>query len=139
MFFVGTHLRLKISMDITELVQLADCSEHLADVEACMFFLENARIVQQCPKVASRHILHRKIDMLGILKRIQKSNKPGCFCRGEDVSFHKHVSDLDGRFLVEKRQRVVKTERCTSSILKSVRLRIFFRAHTSPVSCLRAR
>ena len=101
--FVGTHLGLKITMDVTELVQLADCGEHLADVEACMLFLKNARIVQQCPKVASRHILHRKIDMLGILERIQKANKPGCFRRGEDVSFHKYVSDLNGRILVEKR------------------------------------
>jgi hypothetical protein len=103
MFFVGTHLGLKITMDVTELVQLADCGEHLGDVEACMLFLENARIVQQCPKVASGHILHREIDMLGILKRIQKANKPGCFRRGEYVSLHKYVSNLDGRFLVEKR------------------------------------
>ena len=97
MTLVGTHLRLKITMNVTELVQLADCGEHLGDVETCMLFLENARIVQQCSKVASGHILHREIDMLGILKRIQKANKPGCFRRSEDVSLHKHVSDLDGR------------------------------------------
>lgn len=99
---VETHLRFKIAMDVTELVQLADRGEHLADIEACMLFLEDARIVQQCPKVASRHILHRKIDMLSILKCIQKANKPRCFRRGEDVSLHKHVSDLNGRILVEK-------------------------------------
>lgn len=95
--FVGTHLRLKITMDVAELVQLANSGEHLGDVEACMLFFENARIVQQCPKVASRHILHREINVLGILKRIQKANKPGCFRCGEDVALHKHVSDLDGR------------------------------------------
>lgn len=38
---VETHLGFKIAMDVTELVQLADCSEHLTDVEACMLFFED--------------------------------------------------------------------------------------------------
>ncbi len=75
--------------------------------------------------------------MLGILECIQKANKPGRFRRGENIPLYKHVSDLDGRLFVERSGK--KKERRTSSILKSVRLRIFLRAHTSPVSCLRAK
>ncbi len=32
-------------MDVTEFVELADSGEHLADVEARVFFFENTRIV----------------------------------------------------------------------------------------------
>jgi len=38
---VRTHLRLQITMDVTELVELADSGEHLADVEPRVFFFEN--------------------------------------------------------------------------------------------------
>jgi hypothetical protein len=65
------YLWLEIPMYIPKLVQLADGCEHFADIKSCMFFLEYARIIQECPKVSSRDIFHREVDMLCILKSIQ--------------------------------------------------------------------
>lgn len=86
-------------MNVPELVQFANSCEHLADVEPCMFLLEDARIVEQCPKVASGDIFHREVNMLCILKGIQQTDQPGGFRRGEDVSLNEDVSDLDEPWL----------------------------------------
>jgi hypothetical protein len=64
------HLWLKIPMNIPKLVQFADGREHFADIKSGVFLFEYAGIVQQCPKVASRHIFHREVDVLYILKSI---------------------------------------------------------------------
>jgi hypothetical protein len=81
-------------MNVPELVQFANSREHLADVEPRMFLLKDARIVKQCPKVASGNIFHREVHMLCILKGIQQADQPWGFRRGEDVSLNEDVSDL---------------------------------------------
>src|SRR5712691_3872261 len=126
-------------MNVPELVQFANSREHFADVEPRMFLLEDARIVKQCPKVASGDIFHREVYMLCILKGIQQTDQPGGFRRGEDVSLNEDVSDLGEPWSKAEEMTMEDGTRHTSSILNNVRLRIFFRAHTSPVSCLRAR
>jgi hypothetical protein len=40
------YLRFEISMNVPELMQLAHSREHFADVESCVFLLEDARIVE---------------------------------------------------------------------------------------------
>ena len=82
-------------MNVPKLVQLADGREHFADIKSRMFLLEYARIVKQCPKVSSRDIFHRKVDMLCVLKSIQQADQPGSFRRGENVSLYEDVSDLE--------------------------------------------
>ena len=81
-------------MNVPKLVQFADSCEHLADIEARMLLLEDARIVEQCPKVASGNIFHREINMLCILKCIQQTDQPGGFRRSQDVSLNEDVPDL---------------------------------------------
>ena len=81
-------------MNIPELMQLAHSREHFADVESCVFLLEDARIVEKCSKVASRYIFHREVNMLCILKGVQQTDQPRRFRRSENVSLYEDMSDL---------------------------------------------
>jgi len=66
----STNLRFQITMDIAQLMQFIHTSEHLCDVETCVFLLKNARIIQQRPEIASWNIFHGKIDEFRILESI---------------------------------------------------------------------
>jgi hypothetical protein len=81
-------------VNVPELMQLAHSREHFADVEPCMFLLEDTRVVEQCPKVASRHVFHGEVNMRRILKGVQQTDQPGRFRRSENVSLHEDMPDL---------------------------------------------
>jgi hypothetical protein len=76
-------------MDVSQLVQFIDTHKHLGRVELCMFFLEHARVVQQCTEITTRDVFlqinrqrsissplnedcthHCKIDMFAVLESI---------------------------------------------------------------------
>ncbi len=81
-------------MDITQFMQLVDSGEHFADVEASVFLLEYARIVEKGAKVASGHVFHGKIDILRVLESVKQPDKPRCLGRGKDIAFNKDMSNL---------------------------------------------
>ena len=81
-------------MDVTQSVELVHGSEHLADVEPSDLLLEHASIVQEGPEVTSRNILHRQVDVRGVLESIQQTHQPGCLCGGQDVTLDENVPDL---------------------------------------------
>ena len=62
------YLWLQVTMDVTKLMKLVDGGKHLANIEPRMFFLENARVVEQRPEIASWYVLHREINVFGILE-----------------------------------------------------------------------
>jgi hypothetical protein len=62
-----------------------------------VFLLEDAGIVQECAEVAARDIFHSKIDKLRILEGVEKPNKPGGLGRGEDVTLHQNVANLNAK------------------------------------------
>lgn len=51
-----TDLWFQISVDISELVELAYAHEHLGGIEPSVFLLEHSRIVQQCPEISTRDV-----------------------------------------------------------------------------------
>ena len=61
-------------MDVPQFVQLTDTDKHLTDVKPGMLLLQHARVVEECPKIASRHVFHRKVDVFGILERVQQTD-----------------------------------------------------------------
>ena len=88
------HLWLQVSVDVSQLVQLAHADEHLADVESCDLLLEHAGVVEQCPEGAARDVLHGEVDVLGVLEGIQQTDEPRRLRRSEDVALDEDVADL---------------------------------------------
>lgn len=121
-------------MEVSQLMQFVDASKHLANVEFRVFFFEHARVVEEGAEIAAWDVFHGEIDELGILERVEQSHEPWSLRRSKDVAFYKDVTDLD---IV--REAMDRRWQRTSSILNNVRFLIFLSAHTSPVSCLRAR
>jgi hypothetical protein len=59
----ASHFGLKIAMNISKFVKLVDGSKHLADVKPRMFLFQDPGVVEQCPEVATGHVLHGEIDV----------------------------------------------------------------------------
>jgi hypothetical protein len=104
-----------------------------------MLLFEHTRVVQQSAKVAAWYVFHRKVDMLRVLEGIQETNEPRRLGRGKNVPLDEDVADLSSRTYQNHRSLHSRARQLTSSILNSVLFRIFFKAHTSPESCFRAR
>lgn len=121
-------------MEISQLMQFVDASKHLANVEFRVFFFEHARVVEEGAEIAAWNVFHGEIDELGILERVEQPYEPWSLRRGKDVAFYEDMTDLN---IV--REAMDRGWQRTSSILNNVRFLIFLSAHTSPVSCLRAR
>lgn len=81
-------------MNISKFVELVDRREHLADIKSRVFFFQDPRVVEQCPEVTPRYVLHSKVDMLRVLEGVQQANQPWCLGGSQDISFNKNVSDL---------------------------------------------
>ena len=88
------YLRFEIAVNVSKFVELVDRSKHLTDVEPCMLLFQDPGIIEQCPEVASRHVLHGEVNVLRILEGIQQANQPRCLGGSQDVSFYKNVTDL---------------------------------------------
>ena len=69
-----TYLWLEVSMNIAQFMKFIHSGEHLADIESCMFFLEDSGIIQEGSKVASWNIFHCQINMFGILERVKETD-----------------------------------------------------------------
>lgn len=89
-----TYLRFEIAMKIAELVEFIHRSEHLADVEPGMLFLENSRVVEQRSEVTTGNIFHGQINVLRVLEGIQKPDQPRGLSGCQDVSFDQNMPDL---------------------------------------------
>lgn len=87
-------LRLEIAVDVAELVQRIDRAEHLADVEPSVLLFQHARVIEQRAEVTAWDVLHREVDVLRILERVEQTNEPGCLRGGEDVTLDEDVTDL---------------------------------------------
>lgn len=68
---MGAHLGLQISMNVSKLVEFINGGEHFTYVKASVYFLEDARIIEKRPEIASRDIFHGQVNKMGILKRIE--------------------------------------------------------------------
>ena len=88
------YLRLKIAVYISKLVELIHCCEHFADIKPRVFLFQDPRVVEQCPEVTPRHVLHSKIDVLRILKGIQQTNQPRGLGCSQDIPLNENVSNL---------------------------------------------
>lgn len=91
-------------MYVPELVELVHGGKHLADIESGVFLFENARVVEQSAEIAPGNIFHGKIDMLGVLERIQQANQPCTFGGGENIAFDKNMPNLGGLFILNKQE-----------------------------------
>jgi hypothetical protein len=75
----SVYLWLEVSVDVPEFVQLVNSSEHFADIESGMCFLQDAGIVQERPEIPSWDIFHSQVDKLTILESVEQPHKPWCF------------------------------------------------------------
>lgn len=48
-----THLRLQVSMNVAQLVQLGNSAEHFGNVESGMLFLQDARVIEKSTEVST--------------------------------------------------------------------------------------
>ena len=58
-------------MNVSKLVQLIHRSEHLADIEAGVLFFQYTGVVEQRTKVSPRDVLHREVDVRGVLECVE--------------------------------------------------------------------
>lgn len=103
-------LGLEITVDVSELMELVDAHEHLGGVEACVFLLEHARVVEQGTEVATRDEFlnvsvprllvrsvethHGEVDMLAVLEGVQEADKPRRLDGSENIALDEDVLDL---------------------------------------------
>jgi hypothetical protein len=66
-----SHFGLEITMDISKFVELVDGREHFTDIKPRVFLFQDPGVVEQCPKVTPRDVLHGKVDMLRVLEGVQ--------------------------------------------------------------------
>lgn len=67
----SSHLRLEITVDIPKFVELVHRREHFANIKPRVFLFQDPRVVEQCPEVTPRHVLHGEIDILRVLESVQ--------------------------------------------------------------------
>lgn len=103
----GAYLRLQVSVDVAKPVELVHRDEHLANVEPRDLLLEHARVVQEGPEVSTGDILHREVDVLGVLERIQQADKPRRLRRSEDIALDENMPDLAAHATMSLRPRPV--------------------------------
>lgn len=58
-------------MEVAELVEFIHRSEHLADVEPGVLFLENTRVVQQRSKITTGNVFHGQVNVFRVLEGIE--------------------------------------------------------------------
>lgn len=75
-------------------MQGINAAEHLGDVEPGMAVVQDTSVVQQSPEVATRHILHRQVDLVIILEGIQKLDEPFALSGSQDVTLCENMPDL---------------------------------------------
>lgn len=88
------HLRFKITMYVPEAVEFVNCSKHLADIKSSVFLFKDTGVVEQRSEIAARYILHRKVNVFSVLKRIHKSDKPWRLGGCQNISFDKYMAHL---------------------------------------------
>ena len=81
-------------MNIAQSMQFVDGNKHLCGVEARIFLVHDARVVQESSEVASRDVLHGKIDVLRVLECIQQANEPRRLRSCENVTFYENMTNL---------------------------------------------
>ena len=107
----GSYLGLEVAVDVPELVELADGSEHLADVEAGVLLLEHARVVEQGAEVAAGDVFHGEVDEGGVLEGVEEAHEPRRLGRRQDVPLDQDVSDLGARSGSGERRHARERER----------------------------
>ena len=88
------YLGLKVSMNVTQPVELMDGDDHLCGVEQRILLMHDAGVVQESTEVASRNVFHGEVNIEVVLEGVEKAYKPGRPGSRQDVAFHKHVADL---------------------------------------------
>lgn len=87
-------LRLEVTVNVAKLVKLVDTGKHLCGIEAGVFLLENAGVVQEGSEVSTRNILHGKVDVFLVLESVEETYEPRSLDGGENVSLDENMLDL---------------------------------------------
>lgn len=82
-------------MEVSQFMELVDSSKHFRNIKSGMLLFQDTGIIQQGAEIPSRNVFHCKIYILWILEGIKEADKPWCFCRRQNVSFNKNMSNLE--------------------------------------------
>ena len=95
-------------MDVPQFMKLVYGCEHFADVESGVFFLEDARVIEESAEVTAGYVFHCEVDMVRVLECVQETDKPRCFSRSQDVAFDENMSDLICLIITDDRIRSIR-------------------------------
>lgn len=85
---------LDVAVDEAERVHTLDGTRELANIKSCQMLVKLAQFDQQIHEIAARHIVHHKIEILLVLKRIVQLDDPLVVRLGQYVPLGFHVRRL---------------------------------------------